>query len=1230
MRNLRPTPRPAGAFLAAILLAPAVTFAQQATAPASSEEDEAVVLSPFEVTASNENDGYVTTTTLAGNRLNTQLKDLGSSISVYNEQFLRDIGATDNQSLLKYTLGTEIGGINGNYSGSGGGTSPNRDASYLNPQSTNRIRGLVAADSTRDLYLTSIPWDGYNVDAVDLQRGPNAILFGQGSPAGVINNRTKQATYRNSNEASLRVDQYGSLRATVDFNKVLLKDELALRFSAVDNLGKFKQEPAFEDFNREWLAARYEPKFLKKAGARTIIKIDGEIGNSNSNRPRNMPPGDRITPWFTALNKSLYNVAWLNDQNWELPGRGAVVQSRTVNGVTENNPNYQPWLNTNFGNNYYGGSEFFFLPGSTTPALGLAINPVQYLGLDAKGQQDKSIGGLAPSQPHGVRGYRDWAIATNQPFATLIKDKYITDPKIFDFYNNLIDGDIKREWSHFSAYDASLSQTFFNDMMGFDVGYHEENYVSGSYSPLIGEGGSIFIDFNSVWPDGTNTPEKGWYTDGTPNQGAGRPFVQLGNGRGESNEDRTSWRGTAFVSHDFDKGSKSNWIFRFLGQHTVTGMASQDRYSRFSHSWVDAAFDNNYFNKPMFDEIRKGNGRFWADFVPIRTQYIGDSLVNKSLGQNLGIHSPGSDPVLPDKVTLRYFDPTWTATGVNPGDPWFNQVTAGTAGGPVQSTQSENPANYRGWVTQQMPLLKATDGFSRDLLTTNRTWDNRLNKAYAFVWQGKFWDDSIVGTAGVRHDEVSQHLTDWNFRNSSNLGSGDPAAVIPNISQFGPIKQTSKSWGAVAHLNTLPGLAVVMKRLPLNVSLSYNKSDNFQTGQIYADYFGQQLPLPKGETKDMGILIATKDSKYSVKVNKFKSTVANNPVGGLQYWNYGNNVGVMLRAYHQFKYNNSNASDPNSTRYGNNIISDLPVPTQASPNAKWSVDYQPLDGQTLEQAQAQEVAVINAWDKWISDMGTLPLKMAEAWSFNLTTDLTEGDLRNFSMTSDLVSEGYEIELNAQVTDSWRLTLNASKITSVLANIGQTPVPAGGPAGIKTQIDYLMEFDRRLNETVMGDLRIWGGGSTSNARQNWDGFADGDLKARLAQQGTVVPENRLWHVNLITNYDFKHDRLRGWSVGGAMRYESAATLGYTPVQNPGYISYNLNKPYKDDPKVDFDLWVGYGRKLFRDRIDWRVQLNVANVGVGNELVPVTVQPDGTPAAYRIRPPQQIFLTNTFRF
>jgi hypothetical protein len=44
----------------------------------------------------------------------------------------------------------------------------------------------------------------------------------------------------------------------------------------------------------------------------------------------------------------------------------------------------------------------------------------------------------------------------------------------------------------------------------------------------------------------------------------------------------------------------------------------------------------------------------------------------------------------------------------------------------------------------------------------------------------------------------------------------------------------------------------------------------------------------------------------------------------------------------------------------------------------------------------------------------------------------------------------------------------------------------------------------------------------------------------------------------------------------------------------------------------------------------VQLNVRNLGVGNELIPVSAQPDGTPNSWRIRESQAWSLRNTFTF
>ena len=1216
------------ALAAVIVLAPSAAMAQQTPAPAAATaaEGDTIQLTPFEVTASNDT-GYVTATTLAGTRLSTDLKDLGTSLSIYNQAFLNDIGATDNQSLLSYTLGTETGGIYGNFSGTGGGIAPNIGAS-LNPSSNNRVRGLVNADNTRDLYLTSIPWEGYNIEAADLQRGPNAILFGQGSPGGVINTRTKQAMYRNTNEVTLRFDEYGSVRGTVDFNREILDDELAVRFSAVANASKFQQKPAFEDFNRQWAALRYEPKFLKRGNARTVIKIDGEIGDGDSNRPRNTPPGDRITPWFWALNTPLYNVAWMNEGSWVIPGRGTAVQSSTEFGA---NPNFQQWVNTNLGNNFYAGSLYSFLPGSDTPALAMVINPMTYTGLNAAGARDGVIGGLAPSQPRGIRGFRDWAQAVNLPFASLMKNTYIKDPAIFDFYDNLIDGDIKREWFNFKTYDASLSQTFFNDKVGVDIGYHNETYTGGSYNPA-GDA-TIHIDYNQVLTDGRNEPGQPWYTQGTVNPGAGRPFIHLGNGRSENTTDRESVRATAFATYDFAQGNRDNWIRRLVGSHTLTGMASRDTLDSYNRNWLNSSYVGAYYNHPMFQGTKDTNGRNWPDFYPTRIVYLGDSLVGKTLGQNFGLITPGSDPQLADTVQLRYFDPTWNApASVSPGAPWENQVSVDPARGvgPTMSTQSENPLNYVGWGTRNVSLLRATNDFNRELLTTNRFWDSRENKAYGFVWQAKLWDDSIIGTVGRRHDEVSQYTTQWDLQNAVPRGASDPATVVPVNTSLGPIERDSKSWGIVAHLGRLPFVSGLMARSPIEISVSYNKSTNFQTGQIFRDYWGQQLPLPEGKTEDIGVVLATRDNKYSLKVNKFESAVSNNTSGGLQFWNYGNNIGIMAQSWSQFKFNTEIKNNQNSTRYGANVISDLPVPTAGNPNPKYSgIDYQPIviNGvmQTQAEAEAQEIAVIAAWDQWLSEMAPLPQLMGEAWGFNWADDLTESGLGSFRFTSDLVAKGYEFELNAQVTDSWRFTLNAAKIESVIDNLGKSMAPGGQ----MTMIDYLLDFDRRLNETVMGDLRVWGSAGDT-ARNNWNGYANGDLKARLAEQGTVVPENRLWRVNAVTNYDFREGRLRGWSIGGAARYQSAATLAYKPIQNPNYISYDLNSPYRDNAEIIFDGWIGYRRMLFGDRIDWRAQLNVASIGVGNELVPVSVQPDGTPAQYRIRPSQRIFLTNTFSF
>ncbi len=86
--------------------------------------------------------------------------------------------------------------------------------------------------------------DSYNVDhRIDISRGPNAILFGEGSPAGIINATSKSASFVNSGNVDFRFGSWGSTRGSVDINQVIVPGQVALRLDALHNDQKYEQEP---------------------------------------------------------------------------------------------------------------------------------------------------------------------------------------------------------------------------------------------------------------------------------------------------------------------------------------------------------------------------------------------------------------------------------------------------------------------------------------------------------------------------------------------------------------------------------------------------------------------------------------------------------------------------------------------------------------------------------------------------------------------------------------------------------------------------------------------------------------------------------------------------------------------------------------------------------------------------------------------------------------------------
>ena len=59
-------------------------------------------------------------------------------------------------------------------------------------------------------------------------------------------------------------------------------------------------------------------------------------------------------------------------------------------------------------------------------------------------------------------------------------------------------------------------------------------------------------------------------------------------------------------------------------------------------------------------------------------------------------------------------------------------------------------------------------------------------------------------------------------------------------------------------------------------------------------------------------------------------------------------------------------------------------------------------------------------------------------------------------------------------------------------------------------------------------------------------------------------------------------------------------------------------------------MSYERKLWNDRINWKLQLNVRNLYGDSDPIAIGVQPWGEVSTVRLAPERRWYLTNTFSF
>lgn len=276
--------------------ASAPTSTPTATKPASAvpteSGDDVLVMTPFEVSSESQH-GYQATSTLSGTRLNTNLDDLAASISVVTKQQLEDTAAVDINDVFKNELNTEGTFQYTDISVSSQGIVS--DNTGNNPASANRVRGLTGANMAMDGFGSSLPVDTYNIDAVEISRGPNSNIFGLGNAGGSVNLVGSKANLqRDSNRFTTRGDSFDGYRETFDINRTLIRGKLAARVMGMYENKGYKLKPSKDTTRRLEFAVTAAPT------QNTTINASFESYRNYNSRPNSITPRDMKSDWIAS------------------------------------------------------------------------------------------------------------------------------------------------------------------------------------------------------------------------------------------------------------------------------------------------------------------------------------------------------------------------------------------------------------------------------------------------------------------------------------------------------------------------------------------------------------------------------------------------------------------------------------------------------------------------------------------------------------------------------------------------------------------------------------------------------------------------------------------------------------------------------------------------------------------------------------------------------------------
>jgi catecholate siderophore receptor len=168
----------------------------------------------------------------SGTKTLTPLRDIPQSITVVTREQIKDQQMLSISDVVRYAPGiTAHQGEN------------NRDQIIFRGNSSSADFFLNGVRDDVQYYR-----DLYNLDRIEILRGPNAMIFGRGGGGGVINRVTKEAGFTPLREISLLAGSFNNKRVAMDFDQPF-NDKVAFRANGVyENSKSFRNRVDLERY----------------------------------------------------------------------------------------------------------------------------------------------------------------------------------------------------------------------------------------------------------------------------------------------------------------------------------------------------------------------------------------------------------------------------------------------------------------------------------------------------------------------------------------------------------------------------------------------------------------------------------------------------------------------------------------------------------------------------------------------------------------------------------------------------------------------------------------------------------------------------------------------------------------------------------------------------------------------------------------------------------------------